>query len=381
MANAMTTVTTKIGDLLKSDAQTLVNTVNCVGVMGKGIALAFKRKFPDMFEDYERRCARGEVRLGRPYLYKGHAGPWILNFPTKDHWRAVSRLSDIVAGLKYLEMHYKLWGITSLAVPPLGCGSGQLDWAVVGPTLYRYLNELDIPVALYAPHGTPPQQLELEFLAGKTRVEKEIPSAEYIRVPPAAVALVAILSRVTREPYHWPIGRTTFQKIAYFATEVGLPTGLHYGKGSFGPYSPQLKRVVAQLQNNGLLSETKRGHMFVAKPGPTYRDARAQYRSQLKDWLPAIERVADLFLRLQRTTDAEIAATVHYVAQDLKPRAGHTPSELEVLEEVKAWKARRAPALDEMRIAETIRYLNMLGWVSLQGSPELQLSEAELDER
>jgi O-acetyl-ADP-ribose deacetylase (regulator of RNase III)/uncharacterized protein YwgA len=376
----MPNVTTKVGDLFKSDAQTLVNTVNCVGVMGKGIALAFKKRFPEMFEDYERRCTRGEVRLGQPYLYKQSGGPWILNFPTKDHWRAVSRLSDIVAGLEHLKRSYKSWGIKSLAVPPLGCGSGQLDWAVVGPTLYRHLSELDIPVVLYAPHGTPPRQLDLEFLAGRAPVEKEAHSAAEIRVSPAAVALVAILSRVTREPYHWPIGRTTFQKIAYFATEVGLPTGLHYGRGSFGPYSPQLKRIVAQLQNNGLLSETKHGHMFIAKPGPTYGDARAQYLSQLKEWRPAIERVADLFLRLQRTTDAEIAATVHYVAQDLTSRVESMPSELEVLEEVKTWKARRAPALDETRIAETIRYLNMLGWISLQGSPELHFEEAELDE-
>jgi O-acetyl-ADP-ribose deacetylase (regulator of RNase III)/uncharacterized protein YwgA len=375
-----TNVTTKIGDLLNSDAQTLVNTVNCVGIMGKGIALAFKKKFPDMFEDYERRCSRKEVRLGRPYLYRRRERPWILNFPTKDHWRAVSRLSDIVAGLEYLKKHYRSWGITSLAVPPLGCGSGQLDWTVVGPTLYRHLNELDIPVALYAPHGTPPQQLELRFLTKKTPIENGTSSKEDIRVAPAAVALVAILSRVIREPYHWPIGRTTFQKIAYFATEAGLPTGLHYDRGSFGPYSPQLKPIVAQLQNNGLLSETRRGQMFVAKPGPTYKDARAEYRSQLKDWLPAIERVADLFLRLQRTMDAEIAATVHYVAQELEPRGSQPPSELEVFEEVKAWKARRAPALDELRIAETIRYLNVLGWVHLRGSPELQLEQPELDE-
>jgi uncharacterized protein YwgA/O-acetyl-ADP-ribose deacetylase (regulator of RNase III) len=377
----MPNVATKIGDLFKSDAQTLVNTVNCVGVMGKGIALEFKKRFPDMFKDYEQRCTRGEVRLGQPYLYKQGECPWILNFPTKDHWRAVSRLSDIVAGLEHFKRNYKPWGIKSLAVPPLGCGSGQLDWTVVGPTLYRHLTELDIPVELYAPHGTPPRQLDLDFLAGKGPAAEGGRSAAEIRVAPAAVALLAILSRVTREPYHWPIGRTTFQKIAYFATEVGLPTGLHYGRGSFGPYSPQLKRIVAQLQNNGLLSETKRGHMFVARPGPTYRDARAQYRSQLKDWCPAIERVADLFLRLQRTTDAEVAATVHYVAHELKSRLDFTPSEVEVFEEVKAWKARRAPALDEARIAETVRYLNMLGWVTLRGSPELHFDEAELNEQ
>src|SRR6266516_3463365 len=117
------------GDLLASKAQTLVNTVNCVGIMGKGIALAFKRRYPEMFKDYVRRCERGEVQLGRPYVYRADDHQ-ILNFPTKQHWRAVSRLEDIIAGLEYLEAHYREWGLTSIAVPPLGCGNGQLEWEV-----------------------------------------------------------------------------------------------------------------------------------------------------------------------------------------------------------------------------------------------------------
>lgn len=101
-------MTVRSGDLLTLKAQTLVNTVNCVGIMGKGIALAFKRRYPEMFEDYVRRCHRGEVQLGRPYIHtcRDHL---ILNFPTKQHWRAVSRLEDIVAGLDYLKAHYRDW--------------------------------------------------------------------------------------------------------------------------------------------------------------------------------------------------------------------------------------------------------------------------------
>ncbi|MDQ2743776.1 MAG: macro domain-containing protein, partial [Chloroflexota bacterium] len=138
------------GDIFQSRAQTLVNTVNTVGVMGKGVALEFRKRFHPMYEDYVRRCARGEVRLGQPYLYAGETTPWVLNFPTKDHWRSVSHLDDIVAGLQHLERHYREWGITSLAVPPLGCGNGQLEWQVVEPVLRHYLQRLDIPVELYA---------------------------------------------------------------------------------------------------------------------------------------------------------------------------------------------------------------------------------------
>src|SRR5262245_22432262 len=103
-----------IGDLFEADAQTLVNTVNCVGVMGKGVALEFKRRFPDMFEDYKRRCERHEVKLGYPYLFRSLLPPFVLNFPTKDDWRSPARISDIVAGLEHLERNFEAWGITSM---------------------------------------------------------------------------------------------------------------------------------------------------------------------------------------------------------------------------------------------------------------------------
>ena len=90
-------------DLFKSRAQTWVNTVNCVGIMGKGIALEFKRRFPEMFADYQVRCSEGQVRLGAPYLYKNRVEPWILNFPTKFHWRQVTNLKDIISGSEFLE--------------------------------------------------------------------------------------------------------------------------------------------------------------------------------------------------------------------------------------------------------------------------------------
>ncbi len=116
-----------VGDIFQSKAQTLVNTVNCVGIMGKGIALEFKKRFPDMYSDYADRCSQREVHLGKPYLYKGAITPWVLNFPTKDHWRALARSEDIVRGLEYLINHYQAWHITSIAMPPLGAGLGQLE--------------------------------------------------------------------------------------------------------------------------------------------------------------------------------------------------------------------------------------------------------------
>src|SRR5260370_12505295 len=176
------------GDVLSSSAQTLVNTVNCVGIMGKGVALAFKRRYPDMFEDYVRRCDRGDMQMGRPYVYRAD-DHLIVNFPTKLHWRAVSRLDDIIDGLNYLEAHYQEWGIKSIAVPPLGCGNGQLEWAVVGPTLYRHLSRLNIPVELYAPHG---EILEPEQLSFDSTDNLAGPNLETF-IDPGWVAVIASL--------------------------------------------------------------------------------------------------------------------------------------------------------------------------------------------
>ena len=151
------TVDVVVGDLFQARAQSLGNAINCVGVMGKGIALEFKKRFPIVYEDYVERCKRDEVKLGRPYLYRNPDPPHVLNFPTKGHWRSASQLNDIVAGLEYLEAHYREWGITSLALPALGCGNGGLDWRIIRPTLHQHLSRLDIPVAVYAPSGRRPR--------------------------------------------------------------------------------------------------------------------------------------------------------------------------------------------------------------------------------
>lgn len=364
------------GNLLDSDAQTLVNTVNCVGVMGKGIALEFKKRFPAMFEDYAVRCARGEVRLGHPYLFRQLVGPWILNFPTKDHWRSLAKLDDITRGLEYLDAHYKEWGITSLAVPPLGCGNGQLEWRVVGPTLYRHLQRLDIPVELYAPLGTPSSELEESFLRGDEGQERQperVPDLNWINS--GGLALVEIVKRLTDQPYHWPIGRIIFQKIAYVATQLGIPTQLRFGRGSHGPYAQELKRLESRLVNNGLLNESPVGRRLQITVGPTYEDIRREYGVELAQWDKAIDRTVDLFMRIRSANQAELVATVMFATKELEQTVSK-PSETDILEAVMDWKSRRRPPLDQSEVAETIRGLAAQGWIQVESSPNLPVYEA-----
>lgn len=144
------------GNLLKADVDALVNTVNTVGVMGKGLALQFKRAFPEAFRDYERACRAGEVQIGRMHVVERLVSPrLIVNFPTKQHWRAASKLEFIEAGLADLVRVLREHGVSSVAVPALGCGLGGLAWSDVEPRIRSAFVALpEVRVLLYAPEGS-----------------------------------------------------------------------------------------------------------------------------------------------------------------------------------------------------------------------------------
>ncbi len=140
------------GDIFDSSTQVIVNTVNCKGVMGKGLALAFKQRYPEMFPVYQQECKTGKLRIGRPSLYKA-SDPWILNFPTKDHWRPPSKIEYLDKGLEYFIKNYKKAGIQSIAFPKLGAQNGKLSWDEVGPLMAKYLSQVDIDVYIYIAEG------------------------------------------------------------------------------------------------------------------------------------------------------------------------------------------------------------------------------------
>lgn len=193
-------------------------------------------------------------------------------------------------------------------------------------------------------------------------------------IKPAWFGLVEIVQRLEEQPYHWPVVRTTFQKIAYVATEEGLPTGLQHQKGSFGPFSRDLKGLTARLINNSLIREEKLGRMLAVKVGPTFKDARKAYEQDLKQWESIIEKTTDLFMRLD-TKQAEVVATVLYAAQTLRKTTEGKPSERDVLNAVMEWKQRRRPPLDEPEVALTVRNLAPLKWLQVKPSPNLPLTE------
>ena len=140
------------GNIFDEPNQVIVNPVNCEGAMSRGLALAFKEQYPGMFAVYKQECQSGKLRVGKPTLYKS-SSPWILNFPTKDHWRLPSKLEYIETGLQYFIATYQKDDIISIAFPKLGAGLGGLPWNEVGPLMAKYLSQLDIDVYIYITDG------------------------------------------------------------------------------------------------------------------------------------------------------------------------------------------------------------------------------------
>ena len=361
-----------IGDLFQSEAQTLVNTVNCVGIMGKGVALEFKKRFPANFKDYAGRCERKQVHLGEPYLFADPSDRLIVNFPTKNHWRSPARLADIELGLDYFLRHYAEWGVTSVAMPPLGCGNGGLEWSEVGPLIYRKLRDLPIDVEIYAPFGTPRSELTEEYLSSPAQMSLDGEGHKLRKMNPEWIVLIEVLRELERQPYANPVGRTIFQKICYVVTEIGVQTKFRFAKGSYGPFADEVKLALHEFANRNWVQERPLGRMIALRVGPQYEKDRQKYLQDIERHERRIAKTVDLFSRIKNTEQAEEVLTVLFACRELKrARPDDELSEQQLLDYILDWK--KSWATDEKRLAlvSAIRNLVLLGWVRLRLSESL----------
>ena len=297
----MITLTT--GNLLAADAEALVNTVNCVGVMGRGIALQFKNDYPANFKAYAAACARGEVLPGRMFVFEPHAltGPkFIINFPTKRHWRGKSRMEDIDSGLVALAGEIKRRGIRSIAVPPLGAGLGGLDWAQVRPRIEAALGSIDdLAVTIYEPSGAP----------AKTK-SRDVPTMTEGRA-----ALVALMRRYLggfMDPF---VTLIEVQKLMYFMQEAGQPLRLNYEKGHYGPYADNLRHVLNAVEGHLIEGYHDGGDApgkELALVPQAVEDAEA-FLTDRPDTRARFDRVAALVEGFESPFGLELLATVHWV--------------------------------------------------------------------
>ncbi|PQV45150.1 macro domain-containing protein [Paraburkholderia sp. BL21I4N1] len=364
-----------IGDMFTSDAQVLVNTVNCVGVMGKGVAQEFKRRFPAMFEDYKARCDRHQVRIGEPYLYRDLSGLLVLNFPTKDHWRSPSRLADIEQGLDYLTQHLEEWGIRSMAMPPLGCGNGGLEWSEVGPLIYRKLSALPVDVELYAPYGTPKSEVGTDFLQAPTQLSLEGKGRKADAFRPEWAVLMEILRELQLQPYANPVGRTIFQKICYVATEMGIPTGFAFEKGSYGPFSNDVGRALHVFANKNWLKEERLGRMIAMRVTPQFERESRSYSEYISANQKKIRKAVDLFSRIKSTEQAEEVLTVLFASRQMKQsRPNAELDEQQLFDFVLGWKKSWQTEEKKEAVASAIRNLVILGWMKVTPSESFMVT-------
>lgn len=348
-----------LGNIFDSHAEVLVNTVNCVGVMGKGIALEFKRRYPQMFEEYTRLCKEGIVRPGQPYVYTDLVGNRVLNFPTKDNWRTPSRLSYIRDGLQWFRNHYSDYGIISIAFPPLGCGNGGLSWDDVGPMMYRYLHDLPIEIEIYAPYGTPLEKLSESFLARSNNATGEV-GTQNTKLNDRWLLIPEAIRQINAGKYTLHVGRVIYQKLCYVLTRLGLKTGFVFVKGAYGPFSKEVKTAQAALANANIITECpiQGGKMIETLVSPNFNLDRSRYSDIELGWL---EKTVDLFCRIKDTDQAEMITTILFSYDQLSTNS--TTSEEDILNYILAWKKHWRNS-KEQDIKRTTRNLAMLGWIT-----------------
>lgn len=345
------TITITQGDLLRQDdVDAIVNTVNCVGVMGKGIALQFKNKWPANYSAYEAACKAKQVRPGAMFVFDsgGLIKPnYIINFPTKDHWRGKSRFEFIRDGLVDLVAQIKRLGIRSIAIPPLGCGNGGLEWDEVRPLIEQTFAALpDVEVRLFGPAGAPdPKSM--------------VVSTSRPKMTPGRAAILKVLD--TYRSMEYGLSRIEVQKLAYFLQEAGEGLKLAFVKNQYGPYSAQLRHALNRMEGHFIRGL---GDGVVEAEIEPLEDALAEAEQFVADSGHAnlaqhVERVANLIEGFQSPYGMELLATVHWVAT----REPNAHSFDEAISAVHAWNERKKKIMQPAHVRAAWGRLEAQGWL------------------
>ena len=338
------------GDILNADAEALVNTVNCVGVMGRGIALQFRKAFPGNYELYRAACEKKLVEPGKMLvsdLNRLENPRFIINFPTKRHWKGNSRLSDIEEGLQSLVREVKERGIRSIAVPPLGCGLGGLNWSEVRPMIESAFSGLPAVRALvYEPAGAPPAQ---EMVKQKARP----------RLTVGRAALVGLMRRylaAVMDPY---VSLLEIHKLMYFMQAAGEPLKLKFRKGTYGPYAENLRHVLIQLEGHYISgygdAADKPGKQIELSAGAA--EEAEKFLEEHSSTQRRFDRVARLIEGFETPFGMELLATVHWVA--CQERAGDAE---EAVARTYAWSPRKR-LFPKEHILVAWSALRQQGWI------------------
>lgn len=342
----------KTGDILDADVEAIVNTVNCVGVMGRGIALQFKNAWPNNFKAYEAACQRGEVQPGRMFVFPtGQAiNPlYVINFPTKRHWKGKSRMEDIDLGLDSLVETIREYQIKSIAIPPLGCGLGGLNWDLVRSRIENVLQNLkETRVVIFEP-------------AGSSSVKTMKHVGDVPEMTPGRAALLGLMDNYLHGLLDPFVTLLEVHKLAYFMQEAGEPLRLKIIKHHYGPYAENLRHVL----------NTMEGHYISG-----YADGGDQPDKQLQ-LMPTAVKKAEIVIqrhpetqaRFQRVVDLvegfespfglELLSTVHWVVKQ------EAVSQMDdIVERVHDWNERKIRMFVPRQINVAVKVLSERGWMT-----------------
>jgi O-acetyl-ADP-ribose deacetylase (regulator of RNase III) len=340
----------KTGDVLAEDAEALVNTVNCVGIMGRGIALQFKNAFPENFKAYAKACRRDEVRPGRMFVFETNqlTNPrYIINFPTKRHWRGKSRMEDVEAGLEALAEEIRARNIRSIAIPPLGSGLGGLKWDQVRPRVEEILGGLtNVRIVIFEPGGVP-------------EVIRTTPRQNVPKMTPGRAALVGLMHGYLSGLLDPFVTLLEVHKLMYFMQVAGEPLRLQYRKAPYGPYAENLRHVLRRVEGYFVSGYADGGDapnkQLELVPGAMQE--AGSFLERHHETGARFDKVADLVAGFETPFGLELLATVHWVIKNepVETMQG-------VVARTYAWNERKK-GFSPRQIALAVDVLGKKGWI------------------
>jgi O-acetyl-ADP-ribose deacetylase (regulator of RNase III) len=342
------------GNLLDADVEAVVNTVNTEGIMGKGIALQFRKAYPENYDAYRRACEEGIVQPGKMFIFERRtltSPQYIINFPTKRHWRSKSKMVDIEAGLVALIEDVKRLKIGSVAVPPLGCGLGGLNWSDVRERMREAFSQLpDVRWLVFEPAGTPDPAAMVNRTA-RPRMTK------------GRAAVIGLIDRYLVPGFDYPITLLEIQKLVYFLVEAGEPMPkVDFAKHHYGPYADVLRHVLEKMDGHfitGYGAGENKPEVAIGLIPEAGREAR-EFLHDHPDTLARFDRVARLIEGFETPLGMELLATVHWVATHDTPRVDTAD---EALRAVQTWSTRKAKLMQADQINAAWNRLAQQSWL------------------
>lgn len=330
----------KTGNLFESDTDAIVNTVNCVGVMGKGVALEFKRRWPENYKQYRKLCDAKALRPGNIYIFDqgnllAEEKPrYLINFPTKDHWRAKSKIEYIEDGLETLREELLKGSIRSISMPPLGCGNGGLEWSEVKSLIVERLNGLETRVVVYEPF-----------------MERDAPEHTKSDTTPLTFQRASLLKVLGDIEIYFEGGfdRLSLQKITYFLQEFGIPFGLKFSKNKFGPYSERLKDAFRMFERQELMAGFSEDMQIshVTKFGYALSDEFLSKEDRMDEVSKITRQISELIEGFESPYGLELLSSVHYLCKYEKLNR-----EDEIISALHSWSTAKSKKFSEHAVRQ-----------------------------